>query len=400
MARIFDGLKVIDCASFIAAPAAATILSDFGADVIKIEPPGAGDFYRATSHAAGQPTCDDNYAWMLDNRNKRSLAIDLAREEGRDVLARLVAQADVFITNFPAAVRAKLGVRYDDLTPLNERLIYASFSGYGERGAEAAKPGFDTTAWWARSGLMGTVRSNAQTPPARSVGGMGDHPSSLALYAGIVMALYKRQLTGKGTEVSSSLLANGVWANSFMAQAALCGATFHDRPPREQALNAFANHYQCRDGLWLVFSIHDEERQWPELARALDRPDLLTDPRFGTKADRLANVVALIAAFDGEFVKRDRDEWRSRLNARRIIFDIVAVPADIPGDLQMRENDIVVPFADSPTLTINSPVALRDETKVQPRLPPALGQHSDEILRELGLGTEDVTRLRTAGIVG
>lgn len=400
MGRIFDGLKVIDCASFIAAPAAATILSDFGADVIKIEPPGTGDAYRETWKGAVHPTCSENFPWILDARNKRSLAIDLARGEGRDVLARLVTQADVFITNYPAAVRAKLGVRYDDLAPLNERLIYASFSGYGERGAEAAKPGFDTTAWWARSGLMGTVRSNAQTPPARSVGGMGDHPSSLALYAGIVMALYKRQLTGKGTEVSSSLLANGVWANGFMAQAALCGATFHDRPPREQALNAFANHYQCRDGLWLVFSIHDEDRQWPELARALDRPDFLTDPRFATKADRLANVEALIAAFDGEFIKRDREEWQSRLNARRIIFDIVAVPSDIPGDQQMRENDVVIPFADSPMLTINSPMALRDETKVQPRLPPELGQHSDEILRELGLANEEVARLRTAGIVG
>lgn len=400
MARIFDGLNVIDCASFIAAPAAATILSDFGADVIKIEPPGTGDAYRATYAAAGQPSCDENYPWILDARNKRSLAIDLANAEGRAILAQLVAQADVFITNYPAAVRAKLGIRYDDLAGLNERLIYASFSGYGERGEEAAKPGFDTTAWWARSGLMGTVRSNAQTPPARSVGGMGDHPSSLALFAGIVMALYKRQQTGRGTEVASSLLANGAWANSFMAQAALCGATFHERPPREEALNAFANHYQCRDGLWLVFSIHNEERQWPALAQALERPDLLADPRFATKADRLANVRALVAAFDAAFITRDRADWRARLNARGIIFDIVAMPEDIASDRQMRENEIVVPFADCATLTIASPIALRGETKVQPKLPPALGQHSDEILRELGVDEVGIARLRASGVIG
>ena len=400
MGRIFDGLKVIDCASFIAAPAAATVLSDFGADVIKIEPPGSGDAYRATAAAAGQPTSADNYAWMLDARNKRSLAIDLASAGGRDILARLVARSDVFITNYPAAVRAKLGIRYEDLAPLNARLVYASFSGYGERGEEAAKPGFDTTAWWARSGLMGTVRSTAETPPARSVGGMGDHPSALALYAGIVMALYKREITGQGTEVSSSLLANGAWANSFMAQAALCGATFHDRPPREQALNAFANHYRCRDGLWIVFSIHNEDKQWPELARALERPDLLADPRFATKADRLANRIALIAIFDGEFINRDRADWRARLNARGIIFDIVAVPADIREDRQMRDNDIVIPFADSDRLTINSPIALRGEVKAPPKLPPALGQHSGEILRELGMTDEEIQRLRSTGIVG
>lgn len=399
MARIFEGLNVIDCASFIAAPAAATILSDFGADVVKIEPPVTGDAYRATFAAAGQPTCADNYPWILDARNKRSLAIDLATTDGKAILARLVAKADVFITNYPAAVREKLGIRYDDLAGLNGRLVYASFSGYGERGEEAAKPGFDTTAWWARSGLMGTVRSNAETPPARSVGGMGDHPSSLALFAGIVMALYKRQVTGRGTEVSSSLLANGAWANSFMAQAALCGATFHDRPPREHALNAFANHYQCRDGLWLVFSIHNEDRQWPALARALELPDLVADPRFATKADRLANVHALVAVFDAAFIARDRADWRARLNAEGIIFDIVAMPQDIADDRQMRENGIVVPFADSPTLTIASPIALRSETKVQPKLPPALGQHSDEILRELGIDDDEVARLRGAAVI-
>ena len=160
---IFEGLKVLDCASFIAAPAAATVLSDFGADVIKIEPPGAGDPYRNLPNLPGYPHSEHNFAWMLEARNKRSLALDLSKPEGQAVLHKLAAQADVFITNYPPQVRARLGITHDHLAPHNERLIYASFTGYGEKGEEANKPGFDSNAYWARSGLMDLVRATEDT---------------------------------------------------------------------------------------------------------------------------------------------------------------------------------------------------------------------------------------------
>jgi crotonobetainyl-CoA:carnitine CoA-transferase CaiB-like acyl-CoA transferase len=233
MSKIFEGLKVIDCGSFIAAPTAATVLADYGADVIKIEPPGAGDPFRQVSKLPGMPLAEQNYGWLLDNRSKRGLALDLAKPDGQAVLHRLVATADVFITNYPLAVRRKLAIDHERLDALNERLIYASFTGYGETGAEAGKPGFDATAYWARSGLMDLVRSDAGTPPARALAGMGDHPSGIALFAAIAVALYQRERTGRGTQVGSSLLANGIWSNGIMAQAALCGATFTPRPPRE-----------------------------------------------------------------------------------------------------------------------------------------------------------------------
>src|SRR6202049_4263983 len=207
MQRMFEGLTVLDCASFIAAPAAATVLADFGAEVIKIEPP-AGDPFRQLPHLPGNPKSEHSWAWMLESRNKQGLALDLSKADGRAVLYRMVPRADVFITNFPPAVRRRLGIAYRDLAPLNERLIYASFTGYGETGAEANKPGFDSNAWWARSGLMDMVRSEASATPARSVPGMGDHPSAMALYAAIVTALYRRERTGRGAEVGSSLLAN------------------------------------------------------------------------------------------------------------------------------------------------------------------------------------------------
>src|SRR5260221_1038320 len=285
---IFEGLKVLDCASFIAAPAAATVLSDFGADVIKIEPPGQGDPYRNLPHLPGYPASLHNFAWMLESRNKKSLALDLSKREGQAVLYRLVTEADVFITNFPPGVRQRLGITYEELKPLNERLVYGSFTGYGEKGEEANKPGFDSNAYWARSGLMDLVRADEHTTPARSIAGMGDHPCAMAFYGAIVTALYQRERTGKGSHVASNLMANGISANGILAQAKLVGAKFGERRPRERALNAVTNHYQCKDGPWLILSLLNEERQKPALARCLGPVELVTDFPFATKNDRHA----------------------------------------------------------------------------------------------------------------
>ncbi len=206
-APIFEGLLVIDCASYIAGPAAATAMSDFGASVIKVEPPGTGDPYRTRAGRPPLTVATRNPNWVVDARNKRSLALDLTKPAGHAVLHRLAAGADVFITNYPPPVRRKLRVAYDDIAPLNPRLIYASFTGYGEHGEEADKPGFDVTAWWARSGLMHLVRAGEGAAPARSLAGMGDHPSAMALFGAIAAGLYQRERTGKGGLVGSSLRA-------------------------------------------------------------------------------------------------------------------------------------------------------------------------------------------------
>jgi formyl-CoA transferase len=397
---IFDGLKVLDCASFIAAPAAATVLSDFGADVIKIEPPGSGDPYRNLPNLPGYPVSEHNYAWMLEARNKKSLALDLSKPEAQAVLHRLVAEADVFITNFPPAVRAKLGLTYATLAPLNERLIYASFTGYGEKGEEANKPGFDSNAYWARSGLMDLVRADTNTTPARSVAGMGDHPCAMALYGAIVTALYKRERTGKGAHVASNLMANGVWAASVLAQAKLCGAKFGERRPRERALNAVTNHYQCRDGRWLILSLLNEERQWPTLARCMGRDDLIADDRFATKAGRHARSLELIRIFDEVFATRDLAEWRKILDGNGLVFGVVGILDDIPDDQQMLDNEVLVPFENDTMLTINSPIWVDGARKAPPRKPPGIGEHSDEILRRAGYDDAAISTLRTSGALG
>jgi crotonobetainyl-CoA:carnitine CoA-transferase CaiB-like acyl-CoA transferase len=396
---IFEGLKVLDCASFIAAPAAATVLSDFGADVIKIEPPSTGDPYRNLPNLPGYPHSEHNFAWMLEARNKKSLALDLSKPEGQAVLNRLAAQADVFITNYPPQVRERLGITHGHLAPLNERLIYASFTGYGEKGEEANKPGFDSNAYWARSGLMDLVRADEHTTPARSIAGMGDHPCAMAFYGAIVTALYKRERTGKGSHVSSNLMANGVWAASVLAQAKLVGAKFGERRPRERALNAVTNHYQCKDGRWLILSLLNEDRQWPTLARCLGREDLISDARFETKKERHTRSLELIKIFDETFATRDLAEWRKILDGNGLVFGVVGILDDIPNDKQMIENEVLVPFENDTMLTISSPIWVDGSKKVQPRKPPGIGEHSDEILRKAGYDEAAIGELRASGAV-
>jgi crotonobetainyl-CoA:carnitine CoA-transferase CaiB-like acyl-CoA transferase len=397
---IFEGLKVLDCASFIAAPAAATVLSDFGAEVIKIEPPGAGDPYRNLPNLPGYPRSEHNFAWLLESRNKRSLALDLSKPEGQAVLHRLVMDADVFITNFPPAVRGRLGISWTELAPLNPRLIYASFTGYGEKGEEANKPGFDSNAYWARSGLMDLVRADESTTPARSVAGMGDHPCAMALYGAIVTALYRRERTGKGSHVRSNLMANGLWANGVLAQARLCGATCSERRSRQHALNAVTNHYNCRDGRWLILSLLNEARQWPALAKCLGREDLVADARFATRADRHARSVELIKLLDEIFVTRDLAEWRKRLDGNGLVFGVVGILDDIPTDRQMIDNGVLLPFEGDTLLTINSPIWIDGSRKTVPRHPPGVGEHSDEVLREAGYDEDAIRQLRSLGAVG
>ena len=366
--RIFDGLKVIDCASFIAGPAAATVMSDFGAEVIKIEPPGMGDPYRR--RAVPNPARPLNPGFLFDSRNKKSIALDLRQEAGRAVLYRLVENADVFITNYPPPVRQRLKITYGDLQHLNERLIYASFTGYGETGPEADKPGFDATAWWARTGLMDLVRAGEQVTPARSLPGMGDHPSAMGTYGAIVTALYQREKTGKGNYVGSSLLANGLWANACSVQAALCGDDVRPQPPREEALSALRVHYQCRDGRWLLLSIAADEWRWDKFKTCFKAPEL-DDERFATDAARNRHARELVAIFDRLFAEHDLAHWRRTLDEAGLIFGIVGQVDDIRHDEQVLAAGFLRPYVDEPDLwTIDSPFFLAGQEKAPPRKAP------------------------------
>ena len=394
---LFAGLKVIDCASWIAGPAATTILSDFGADVIKIEPPGAGDPWRASTPVPGKAT---DYYWQLTSRNKRSLAIDLKHADGLAVLNRLIASADVFVTNFPLPVRERLKIAAADLLRLNPRLIYASLTAYGEKGEEAARTGFDSTAYWARTGLMDMVRATEDTEPSRSVPGMGDHPSATAMYAAIVTALYRREKTGKGGIAQSSLLQNGTWANACFIQSRLFGEHMAHRAPRASAPNPLANHYRCRDGRWFIMALFNEQRQLRGFLAAIGCTHLADDPRFATSAARKQNAGALVAILDEVFAQRNLAEWRTILNAAGVTFGAVHTVNETLDDAQFQQVGALVPFADGKGLTVSSPFHLDGETKVAPRRAPSVGQHTVDVLQEAGYSTDDIGRLRASGVLG
>jgi crotonobetainyl-CoA:carnitine CoA-transferase CaiB-like acyl-CoA transferase len=394
---IFSDLRVIDCASWIAGPAAATILSDFGADVIKIEPPGAGDPWRASPAVPGKTT---DYWWQLTARNKRSLAIDLKHAEGLAVLYRLIASTDVFITNFPLPVRERLKIAATDLQAVNPRLIYGSMTAYGEVGPEAARTGFDATAYWARSGLMDMVRASAETEPARSTPGLGDHPTATALYAAIVTALYRREKTGRGGVAQTSLLQNGLWAGGCFVQNRLFGEHVVPRPRRTDAPNALANHYRCRDGRWFLMALHNEPRQLASFLKAIEASHLAEDPRFATPLARRANAVALVAILDAVFATRDLAEWRPVLEGAGVTFGAVFSVDEAADDSQAREIGALVPFADGRDLTVSSPFHLDDSTKVAPGRAPAVGQHSEMVLRDAGYSADEIARLKGLGILG
>jgi formyl-CoA transferase len=398
---LFNDLLVIDCASFIAGPAAGTILADFGAQVIKIEPPGSGDGYLKLKYLPGVPKSDTNYPWRLTNRGKKSLAVDLKQAEGRALLDRLVTRADVFITNYPPGVRESLRLRYSDISAVNPKTIYASLTSYGESGPEAGNTGYDATAWWARSGLMDAVRASSDTPPGMSVPGMGDHMAACSLYGAIVTALYQRQRTGKGSMVGSSLLANGLWSNGFMVQAALDGANMDIRLDAEKR-SAFTQLYRCRDERWFILTIlpQVQEAAWPTLARCLGRQEWLEDPRFATMASRHEHNPELTAGIREVIGQHDWCHWESSFARCGITCGRVGKSADHGADTQVSAAGMLSEFTDNSGRTVDSPMYVTGAVKSRPSPAPGIGEHSIEILSDFGIDAGTIQDLKARGIVG
>ena len=368
--NIFSGLKVIDLASFIAGPGAATILSDFGAEVIKVEPPGIGDTYRLVYKMPPQPAANDNYCWHLDNRNKRGLALDLKSPDAREVLERLVQWADVLIVNFPPPVRKRLKLTYEDVAPWNPQLIYADLSGYGDDGPDANLPGFDITAYWARSGLLALTR-DAGAPPTLPPSGSGDHATAVGLYAAIVTALYRREQTGKGSHVTTSLVAEGAWSCSMYIQAALCGAKFFPLHDRMNPPNPIINVYRTSDDHWFLIVV--QAKDWPSLAKAAGLPDLISDVRFADEKARVANAPQLTEILDRAFASQSLAHWSSALDQANVTYGVVRHPSEATTDAQLLANDIIVPLegaGENLTQTISSPIKIHGVRKVPARTSP------------------------------
>lgn len=411
MKTLLEGMRVIDCGTYISAPAAATIMADFGAEVIKVEQPFTGDPYRnehpslmALHTVRGAEKGADTAAkelispnWVIDARNKKSIGLNLGSPEGKKVLHDLVKDADVFITNFPLDVRGRLTITEEEIRAINPRIIYASFTGFGEVGPEALNRGFDATAWWARSGLMDLVRTG-NNPPTRLPPGLGDHNCSVALFSSIMLALYRRERTGEGAHVGTSLLMNGYWSNALSVQATFCGEPVSRQPDRSESRIPMRNAYQCSDGRWLILSVIPDQRRWELLKEAM-ASDQLDDPLFADVASRAENPTLVTAALDRAFATRTLKDWTERLRAYDVTFGPVTEMQDIFDDEQAKANGVFVPFADSDLLTVTSPFWVDGYDKPRPKAAPRVGEHTDEILTRLGYSAGQQEELKKAKII-
>jgi len=390
-----SGLRVIDCGTYIAGPAAAVVMSDFGADVIKIERPPYGDPYRYLGLVPGMPVSQLPYCWILDGRNKKSIALDLNDTTAREVLLKLVAKADVFITNYQAPLIQKFRLAHEDLAPVNDRLIYALITGYGLTGDDCEQPGYDATAYWARSGLMSTMH-NGDAEPAVSPAGFGDHPTSMALFGAIMLGLYRREITGKGMSVTTSLMANGAWAHACGIQAAMVGAQFSPKWTRSTTINPLVNHYVTRDQQRIFTCCLDPKKDWPNLCHALGRLELIDHSHFATPELRRSNGPELVAIIDAAVAGKDVEEWREIFRQHGVIWSLVPSTQQVAADPQMEANGVYAEI--EPGLrTVMNPLTLAGVEKVKPRMAPRIGEHTVEVLQELGYTENAIANLLHRG---
>ena len=393
-------LRVLDVSSFIAAPAAAVALADFGADVIKIEPPGEGDPHRNSYRNASYPQSDKNFPWQLDGRLKRSLALDLKHAAARPVLERLAQRADVMIVNFPPPARERLRLRWEDMQAINPRLVYCSLTGYGETGPDRDRPGFDVSAYFGRSGILDAARYEGG-PPGLSLPAQGDRATAMTLVAAILLGLRQRDRTGAGCWVGTSLYANGVWSNGTSAAGALLGAKLLPRQGPDRPRNALTNLYRTKDDRWLQLLMVREDKLWAAFCSAIERPDLLEDPRFTSRAERRARPLELAQELMAVFAARTYAEWEKVFAGTGIPYGVIGRLADVVEDAQAEHAGIFAATTNPEVpRTVNNPIRLGFAAPRTAGPPATVGEHSDEVLRELAYSDSEIAALRKAGALG
>ncbi len=399
-----SGVRVVEVAMWVAGPSTAAVLGDWGATVIKLEDPDGGDPIRGmTTRAMGDGEVCVRPPYELDNRNKRSVAVDLRRPEGLEIAMKLIERADVFITNLRSDALSRMKLDYASLSARNPRLVYAALNGYGHRGPDRDRPAFDYAAAWARSGLMATIAEPGEAPPAQRPG-MIDHAAGLGLAGAISAALFRREKTGRGCEVRISLFSMGLWMNATDLTIGLQSG----RPPspesRLEPTNPMWNRYRCQDGRWIYFVMPQADRHWPDFCAALGREDWKDDPRFLDSATRRANNRVLAQEISSMVATHPLSEWGPILDRHGLIWAPVLTDAEVLEDPQAHAIGAFV-AVEHPSVpgcrVVASPVEFGDRPGAAGyAAAPDLGQHSEEVALELGLSWEQIARLKSGGILG
>lgn len=400
MPGILEGLKVIDMGHFVAVPAAGVLLADWGADVLKIEPLD-GDAHRGDISLLLKRTGSQvNWRFEVHNRNKKSIALDLKKEAGRDILYELVEGADVFMSNYEPATIESLKVDYGRLKQVNPGLIYASLSGYGKVGPEKDERGFDFTAAWARTGIQHLLCEPGASPPM-APNGMMDRMTGTLMVAGILAALLHRDKTGEGQELEFSLYHAGVWSLIADLQVTLGGIAVAPRD-RAKALNPLCNTYRTKDRCWVQLAMLQADLSWPDFCGAIERSDLRQDPRFDSMEMRADHCEELIPILDGIFESRDREEWESRLKDSNCIFGWIEPPEALIDDPQAKANGFFAEMQHPEAREakyITTPVKFCQNPASVRAISPELGQHTEEILLELGRSWDEIVELKEQGAI-
>jgi len=400
MSGPMQGVKVVELGVWVAGPAAGGILADWGADVVKIEPPGIGDPSRTFSKMLGGDL-PFNPIFEMDNRSKRSIVIDLVSDEGKALALELIDQADVFVTNVRMSALTRLGLDHETLTARCPRLVYAAISGYGLTGPDADRAAYDIAGFWARSGIAASLTTPGQHPPFQR-GGMGDHNAGLACAGGISAALFSRERTGKGQLVSTSLLREGLYTLSFDLSLGVRFGVPLQVADRKAMGNPCINNYADRDGRWFWIVGLEAERHVAPLARAVGHPEWIEDEKFATAAGRAENAVELIAALDAIFATKTREEWAEVFDREEDLWWApVQDTQEVLADPQVHAAGglVEVPDGDGTTLLPATPVDFSGTPWAPRAMAPAHGEHSDEILGELGRNAEAIAALRERGVV-
>jgi crotonobetainyl-CoA:carnitine CoA-transferase CaiB-like acyl-CoA transferase len=409
MLQPMQGVRVLEVAQFTFVPAAGAVLADWGAEVIKVEHAEKGDAQRGLTTVIGVEAITKgtyfNPVFEGPNRGKRSVGLSLEVPEAREVLDELIKRSDVFLTNFLPGARARLRIDVEDVRKANPDIIYVRGSGFGARGPEADKGGYDMTAFWARAGSgAGATPAGADRLSPMPAGAYGDNIGGMTIAGGIAAALFARATTGETSVIDVSLLGVGAWATSFTVNLALQAGRVPPRPPvprHGSARNPLVGPYQTSDGRWVLFSMLQPGRYWPPFCKLSGHPELAEDERFNTAEKLMANAPAAGELVAGIVAEKPFDEWLTLLDRIEGQWATVQDSWGVANDESLRVNGMIASFSDADGVRrqmVTNPVQF-DETPAELRRGPLFAEHTDEILRELGLTDEKLIELKIAGAV-
>jgi crotonobetainyl-CoA:carnitine CoA-transferase CaiB-like acyl-CoA transferase len=403
MTKALEGIKVVEIGAAVAMPIAGMLMGGWGADVVHVEAPGEGDMQRYSSQRLGAWTqySEINYLWEHVDRNKKSICINLASPEGQELIHKLCAGADVFLNNLRPYEMGKFNLTYEAIAARNPRIIYANLTGYGQKGPEKNSGGYDSVAFWARSGVMEMMHDPASAPNV-SRGAYGDSITSLSLLAGVMTALFARERTGIGQQVEVSLYNTATWVLGFDITGCLATGKDAPRPSRKTMANPIRNHYPTRDGRWIMLGMTNAQTYWPEFCRTIDRPELEKDPKFIDFKARQKNCVELIEIIEEIFLGRTYDEWLAHLRKFKIVWSPVVTPLEVTRDEQAIANDFFgeMEIPGQGTIKVlNNPIKLSKTPAGIRCRAPELGEHTAELLAGLGFTPGEIADMKEKKIV-